>query len=114
MILAIWLLLNVMYLFIWLFEFLDIDIYEDISKKYLRSKREFIISICPTQYSILKKDEINNIGKIILITILSVLVLPMTIFIFIVGCSMLLCKIIAYGFMKIFGTSKPQWNEWWE
>ena len=114
MILGIWVILNIVYLFFWFIVILDIDIYENILDKFLRSKREFVISICPIQYSILKEYEINNIGKIILITVLSVLVLPIMILMFIFDCLILLCKIIAYGFMKIFGTSKPQWSEWWE
>lgn len=113
MILGIWLLLNIPYFFIWLIVDLDINIEENISEKMLRSKREFVISICPIQYAILKEDAINNIGKIILITMLSIVGLPMTILMFITIYLMLLIKIIAYGFMKIFGTSKPQWNEWW-
>lgn len=113
MILGIWLFLNIPYFFIWLIEGLDIDIEEDISEKMLRNKREFVISIYPIQYAILKEDTINNVGKTILITVLSIVGLPMTILVFITICLMLLIKIITYGFMKMFGTSKPQWNEWW-
>lgn len=114
MILVIWLLLNILYFVVWLVGVLDIDIKEDISEKVFRSKRVCIISICPIQYLILKENAINNIGKIILITISSIAGLPITILIFTTMCLMLLIKIIAYWFMKIFGTSKPQWNEWWE
>lgn len=113
MIFGLWAAINMLYLIVWLLIISVIDFKEDIQENIFRKRRDFFITICSAQYGVWKNDTINKTGKLILIIGISIITLPFSIAMFLFMSIILLCKLIAFCFMKVFGATKPQWNEWW-